>query len=406
MSKVVISIVLASLLIACSCNPFSKFTDLASRVKDLPQFGQKISQDIFNKAIQRTESASDKAKYLFNKIKDEVENQASKVKNELEKSTQKINQIEHDIEKTIKEIRNKVLDNISNAFKKMGDSNQFLNALKEFKQLSGKEYIPIPSQQPTETTTEKDQNSNKSPNEQSPIEQKSETPKNPSEITSEDVQQINQNRGAGVVDNDLRTLVAKLSQNDIRTQLIEGFFEQPDTNLEKCRPVYKELSSFVPLLVQLMSSSSNQESIYLALNSKIRFDKVFGKIDSNSQVQICFNIESSTIKSTLLKLLLFNDEFLENSATNLEMWSYLSDAMQKFNLGGFISSGSSLASACKEASTVKISVDDKVLAKINFWACANAVLKTKQSGPISSNLVDDWKRAAVDATSFCLQSAN
>ena len=80
------------------------------------------------------------------------------------------------------------------------------------------------------------------------------------------------------------------------------------------------------------------------------------------------------------------------------MWSYLSDAMEKFNLGGFISSGSSLASACKEASTIKVLISDDVLAKVNFWACANAVLKTKQSGPISSNLVDDWKRAAVDAT--------
>lgn len=401
MVKLYVVICLLAVVCFAHCDPFDRFKDGMKQLKDLPHFGQQAGESMINSIKDKTNKIGEISSSLIDKAKDELRN----VK-------EKAIEIEHNIEETIKNTSNSILEKLANAFKKLFQVKTLENALKFFSEVSveiSKESSEKPKTQeepaPEKPKTSEASVSEKPKNSEEPTPEKPNSP----ELTPEDVNSLNQNRGAGIlVDDDLRTLLIKLANPKIRTQLIKGFFSSKSagSSSEVCMSVYEELSKIIPVFAQLMTSNSNPESIMLVLSTKVRLDQILGKLQRENGFNNCFGLEDTNLKVLLLKLTLYGGEFGENSTASPEMWSRISEAANQFELGTYQVAGSTLAQAAKEANKISVSVTDEVLNNINFMECMTIILKTKRSQPPTDNIMNDWHRAATDSTSQCLNTKN
>jgi len=419
MTRIKTCIAILILIASAHCGPFGKLNAGLNLMKQLPRFTADISKSFAKEFAHEAQKSAHSAQSIFEKIKHTSQNQAEKMAEDIKRQSEKIQEF--------------VMSKINDAFAKSNEAfskaGNFLKLFSEVMkhQTSSESRSLVPenkqpsNQQTSEEKTKAKENEKKESSEKTIKEETKETTKSEQEpeqskpeekqqkapeITPEVVQEINKQRGVGVVGEDYHSIIAKLASPQTRTSLIRGFFKKSTSDMKLCQPVYEEIGSLMPIFIQLMTANSNQESIMLTLNSKVRMESMMKNLNANSEYKECFNVEETHLRIFLLKMLLDSATFIEKGKVEEKVWEHLGNAMASFNLGAVEAAGSSIAQAVKVASAIKVNISDELLEKVNFWTCADTILKTKRSQPVTSNLLNDWHRAAADSITICLNSAN
>lgn len=403
MKRISIGVGILLLLATAHCGPFGQFNKGLDILKSLPRISVEITKKAADEITKQAEKTFNEAKSIIEKTKSKSKEMGTNLADNIAKSSNKIKDIITQLFKIGLEESNDVGQKIHDLLKLFSEVVKRQDEMESLPNSSEKN-IPTPPKSPEDEKPSKglEQPIDKKPEESGEQGQELKTPI----ITTEIVEEVNKQKGVGVVNQDYHMMISKLAHPEIRHQLIRGFFKKPTSEMSICEPAYDEISALAPIAIQLMTSSSNQESIMLAITSKIRMDSVMEKLNDKSPYLECFNVEDTNLKVFLLKLALDGNTFLENCKENEDLWNNLENAMSSFNLGAFEATGESLAQAVKAGSKVKVNFDDDKLSKVNFWTCFNTILKTKRSQPVTNNAINDWRRSAADSTTVCLNSVN
>lgn len=408
------------LLTSAICSPFGKLNPGISFMKSLPRLSADF-RSITNRIADEVVKNSHIAESIFNRITRDTESKVEEMANNIRKQSDIVRESIVENARKAFEKNKDVFDRVNGLFKLFSEvakhqessvktilvknedeKEQKSEEIKTSETNVGEE---VKEDEPTKKTTN-GENKEITKKSTDPITDNSKEEKKDIVITSELVQEINKRRGVGVVGDDYHILIAKLANPKTRGDLIRGFFKKSTSDMKNCQHVYDEIANLVPIVVQLMTANSNQDSIMLALNSKVKMDTVMQRLDENSPFLQCFNVEETNLKLFILKLSLDSGTFIDKCKENEKVWLHLGKAMASFQLGAAEVAGTSLAQASKAGSEIQVTTSDEVLHRVNFWNCANTILKTKRSQPVTSNMVNDWHRAAGDSTTICLNTAS
>ena len=228
-------------------------------------------------------------------------------------------------------------------------------------------------------------------------------------------------RGQFYVGSGLEEIIAKLANEKVRSELIDGFFGvTPKVHLgQKCLDAIQEIKSLVLLVTQHMaarqvaadSNIGNSADLIGSLSLFVKADAVVSKLRQDKDVIACLSGSMSPLKVFLAKLLLANEEFVEKAKENTEVWIQFANVAFSFQLEMYNSAGQGLASILKAISKTQVaSLPDSKAEKIDLWKCFTAVLKTKSHQKTVSDdpegQLNSWVLAAVESKQACLATAD
>lgn len=232
---------------------------------------------------------------------------------------------------------------------------------------------------------------------------------------------IDGQRGQFYVGSGLEEIVAKLADEKVRSQIIDGFFgATPKVQLsQKCTDAISEVKSLLPLIPQYLatrqagSDSGNMGAADLisSLSIFIKADAIISKMAKDSEIQECLGTTMKPFKVVVAKLVLANEEFVEKVKENTNLWFTFASVALNFQLEMYNSAGQGLADMIKVVAKTKVaSLPDAKAEKIDLWKCFTAMLKMKSKQKTVSDdpegQMDSWITAAIESKQACLATAD
>lgn len=232
---------------------------------------------------------------------------------------------------------------------------------------------------------------------------------------------IDGQRGQFYVGSGLEEIIAKLADEKVRSQIIDGFFgATPKVKLsQKCTDAISEVKSLLPLIPQYIaarqvsadSGRSDAADLIGSLSLFIKADAIISKMAKDSEIQECLGSTMKPFKVVVAKLVLANEEFVEKVKENTNLWFTFASVALNFQLEMYNSAGQGLADMIKAVAKTKVtSLPDDKAEKIDLWKCFTAMLKMKSKQKTVSEdpegQMDSWITAAIESKQACLATAD
>jgi hypothetical protein len=240
-------------------------------------------------------------------------------------------------------------------------------------------------------------------------------------FTGQQVPPINGQRGQYFVGEGLKEVIAKLADEKIRNQLIDGFFGvMPQTKLsEKCTQAIDEVKSLPPLILQYLaarqlaadSGNASAGELIGSLSFLIKADAVVSKVTKDAEINACLSGSLKPLKVVIAKLLFSNEEFIEKVKQNTEVWTSFASVAFSFQLEMYESAGKGFADIIRAISKTQVSsLPDAKAERLDMWKCLTITLKAKSQQKIVSDdpegQMNSWILAANESKKACLATAD
>lgn len=195
-------------------------------------------------------------------------------------------------------------------------------------------------------------------------------------------------------------VMEKFSNAESRSSFIKGFFGMKSQDTEECQAITKGLPNIFAQLPSLAKTNLSDPTSILPLMSvglevKNAFESMM-KYDTTK----CFTFDLSSIKLTLLKGLLYQDDFVAGLSTNFEIWAGVAGVALQLQGGDAEALGKAVSNVMKLASKIKVDASDESLKKVDVMNCITALIAIK--GMDTPLTAESWKKAVASARGSCL----